>query len=359
MSKKITFLLPGSSGKPSGGARIVYEYANRLANRDNSVSIVHAPITRIDSSLKMLIKAIVRYPQRILDKSFRPDRWLQVDKKVRVFWVPCFYEHFIPDGDIVVATAWMTSEWISRYSPRKGEKFYFIQHFEDWDTSKERVEKTWKLPLHKIVIAKWLRNIAKQLGQSVFYIPNALDFHHFFTEVPIHRRKPNRGAMLYHTHEFKGSNYGLEALEKVHRINQKLEMDFFGLPAPPKNLPPWITYHQNPSQVKLRNIYNRAAFFVAPSLSEGWPLPPAEALACGAALVATDIGGHKEYSIHGNTALLSPPKDTDALASNIVKLIDNNELRFRLVINGQKLLNQFTWEKSVTAFEQALYYSCY
>lgn len=38
---------------------------------------------------------------------------------------------------------------------------------------------------------------------------------------------------------------------------------------------------------------------MAPSFAEGWPLPPAETMMSGAALVATDIGVHREHCLDG------------------------------------------------------------
>ena len=56
-----------------------------------------------------------------------------------------------------MATWWETAEWVARYPASKGAKAYFIQHHEVHEgLPADRVNATWRLPMHKIVIANWL-----------------------------------------------------------------------------------------------------------------------------------------------------------------------------------------------------------
>ncbi len=50
--------------------------------------------------------------------------------------------------------------------------------YEIWDGPKEQVDETWTLPLHKIVIARWLYDLAQQHfhQNEITYIPNGIDF---------------------------------------------------------------------------------------------------------------------------------------------------------------------------------------
>jgi glycosyltransferase involved in cell wall biosynthesis len=104
----------------------------------------------------------------------------------------------------------------------------------------------------------------------------------------------------------------------------------------------------------LRELYNRAAIFVAPSRTEGWGLTGCEALLCGAALVATDIDGHREFAFNGETALTCPPRSASALAENVLRLIRDSDLRIQLAKGGLKFVRQLTWERSTTSLESVL-----
>jgi glycosyltransferase involved in cell wall biosynthesis len=351
---KITFILPGEGTDPVGGPKVVYEYANHLSKRGHSVTVVHPARLRAAMPWIQRGMAVVRYVQRGIDGSYRPDKWFHVDPRVRLMWVWSLAERYIPDADVVIATWWETAEFVNSYSRTKGRPFYLIQHLETWTGHEERVSATWKMPLKKIVIAQWLREIADGLNQSATLIPNGLNFQKFGFDVLPEDRNNSQIMMLYHTLDWKGSTDGLEALSLVKRQVPELRVTLFGVSKSPPNLPDWISYHQKPLQTELRKLYNRAAIFLAPSWSEGWPLPPAEAMMCGAALVATDIPGHREYALHEQTALLSPPKDAKGLAENVLRLVRDKNFRIELATRGNHFIQQFSWDRAVDRFEATL-----
>lgn len=351
---KITFVLPGHGRNPIGGFKVVYEYANALARSGHTVTVVHPSLLPVISGRSDKFVAALKFAYRKTDGSYRPGKWFQVDPSVRLLWVPSLAPRYIPDSDVVIATAWRTAEWVAQYPERKGRGFYLIQSLETWDGPEDQVYATWKLPLSKIVIAKWLKEIADGLGEKCVHIPNGLDFERFSLCVPPEKRDPSRVMMLHHHRELKGSKDGLEALTIARNHSPGLTVSLFGVTSPPRDLPPWIQYYRRPDQKLLRNLYNEASIFVAPSWIEGWPLPPAEAMMCGAALAATDIGGHREYAVHEQTALLSPAKTPAALADNIVRLARENSFRCELAERGHAHMQQFTWKRATERLEWLL-----
>ena len=160
--------------------------------------------------------------------------------------------------------------------------------------------------------------------------------------------------MLYHDADWKGSVDGLETLTRVKTQLPDLTATLFGTPTAPADLPDWIRYEQRPPPARLRRLYNEAAVFLATSWTEGWGLPGCEALLCGCALAATDVGGHREYALSGETALLSPPKDPAAMAENVLELLRNAPLRYELAEQGNTYVRQFTWERAVGGLEAEL-----
>jgi glycosyltransferase involved in cell wall biosynthesis len=356
---KITFLLPLPGTHPIGGFKVAYEYANYLAKKGHTVAVVHPAIFRIDRPLSRLplkeaTRALWTYLHHKLTGNFKPTSWFKVSPSVQLLWVPSLAAKHLPDADIVIATAWETAEWAATYPASKGKKFYLIQHLETWSGPEDRVLATWKLPLEKIVIARWLQQQAEDLGQSAHLVHNGLDFTRFKLTNPQESRDPNQLLMIFHSLDWKGSADGLAAFELARREQPALKLTLFGLAPPPANLPPGIDYHHNPSQQLLRDLYNQASIFLSPSWAEGFPLPPAEALQCGAALVVTDIPGTAMYAIDNQTALLSPIKDPAAMAANILRLVHNPALRLQLARDGHAFIQQFTWEKAGAAFEQIL-----
>ena len=349
----ITFVLPFSGRRPGGGIKVVYAYANNLVARGHDVRIVHPAglYLGVDSNDRWFSN-VVKYVLLGITKKYLPTDWYRLDRKVRVLWRPSLATMFIPDADIVVATAWGTAEWVARYPERKGRKYYLIQGFENWSADTERVLNTWRLPLRKIVISRWLEAIALSLNETSRYIPNGLDFLKFGVDVAPEQRDPNQLLMLYHHLDIKGTKEGLQVLRNLKALFPAIKVTLFGVSAPGHGeLPDWMTFERLPSQKRLRVLYNQAAIFVSPSWSEGWALPPAEAMQCGCATVLTDIGGH-EYAIDGKTSLLSPPKDVQQMTDNLAKLLQDNHNRVQLAYAAVTEIAQYTWPHATQSLER-------
>ncbi len=347
----INFIMPGVGRHPSGGYKIVYEYANRLVKRGHAVNIIHAAEPRRNTPIVRRCMRLVYYLTNRMNGHYRPDNWFALDSRVRTLWLPSLCEKGIPPADVTIATAWQTAPWVASYGPDRGKPLYLIQGLETWSDA-DAVVDTWKLPLQKVVISRWLEQVAESMGERAEYIPNGLDFDAFGLDIPMCDRTPHRAMMLYSRAESKGAADGLRALELVKAAVPELEAVLFGVRPPQEPLPGWIDFHHDPPQDMLRRLYNESSVFIAPSWSEGWGLTAAEALMCGCALAATENGGHKEFSIHEETALLSQPKDPAALAENILRLIRDSELRTGVALRGHEYVQQFTWDRAVESLDR-------
>lgn len=340
---------------PIGGFKVVYEFANGLSERGHEVNIIHPllpfpEIAKFKNKLRM-------FSRLMLSSLLGTPRlsWFDISPKVNMLVVPSLEEKHIPPADIIIATAWQTAEWVNRYDLNKGEKFYLIQHYETWSGSEERVKPTWKMPLRKIVVARWLEKIACEMGENrVTYVPRGIDFKQFHITKPIEKRIPKIISMFYHKLDWKGAQDGITALKIVKDKVTELQPVFFSICPKDAKVPEWVEYHHNPPQSELREIYNSCAIYLNPCWSGEWGLTTAEAMACGCAVVCTDSDGAAEYGFHEKTALVSKPKDPQTLAQNILRLLEDDDLRIRLAKAGYDLIQKFTWEKSVTILEEVL-----
>lgn len=167
----------------------------------------------------------------------------------------------------------------------------------------------------------------KSVNADCVLIPNSIDFDVFNIDVPIKERKTYVISMLYHEAPLKGAKYGIEALKKLKKIYPKLEVKLFGVFPRPQSIPSWMHYTRNASEVQLRGIYNSSTIYMCPSIAESFGLPGAEAMACGAAYVASDYGGVHEYATDNRNALLSPPRSVEGLVKmfRISLIIRKNE----------------------------------
>jgi glycosyltransferase involved in cell wall biosynthesis len=98
---------------------------------------------------------------------------------------------------------------------------------------------------------------------------------------------------------------------------------------------------------QLVTLYNQAMMVVSPSLYEGFGLPAAEAMSCGAPVIATTGGAFPEIIDHQETGWLVPPGNAEALADAIRMFADDEELRARLGKAGREsILERFNWRKA-------------
>jgi glycosyltransferase involved in cell wall biosynthesis len=75
---------------------------------------------------------------------------------------------------------------------------------------------------------------------------------------------------------------------------------------------------------------------------------------CGCAPVCTNIGGYMVTCKDGQTALLGEVGNAESLASKILELIENDELRCRIANNANTFIKQYTWESAYRTFKNIL-----
>ncbi len=98
----------------------------------------------------------------------------------------------------------------------------------------------------------------------------------------------------------------------------------------------------------LRALYSSCRIFVYPSLYEGFGLPPLEAMACGAPVIASRIPSIVE-AVGSDAARLVSPTDVEALARSIVEILGDENERRQLSLTGQQRASTFSWEKTARA----------
>ena len=161
-------------------------------------------------------------------------------------------------------------------------------------------------------------------------------------------RESHSVAMLYHNGEHKGSKYGFAAISLLKEKYPDMKAYLFGAPERPAKLPSWIKYIHNISQQDLCKLYNKVEVYMYPSIQEGLGLTCIESMACGCALAVSDYQGASEFAFHEKTALVSPVRDSKAMAINIARFFEDETLRNNLAENGGKYVHEhFNWDKSV------------
>lgn len=395
---RITFVLPGIF--IGGGVRVVFEYANRLQKKGHIVNIVY-PLIPLYLKPKIRMRdrgmQIIRTLYNINNKT--ESKWNLNARLIRVTTINQKYtkyvEKSIPDADIIIATSWGTAYFVNNLSKNKGEKYYFVQSYEIWDIWQnkicwkkiEQIEKDYKKwtfemsdikpddkylreskklvddtyimsNLKKITIASWLKDLLEiRFNQKVYgMITNGVNFEEFYCEeIPSKWEEKQKTitilASLRGGSLLKGDFDLIESLKKVNNKHPEIKIVLYGSKRN-MNIPEWIQFVDTPFGENLRQLYCSAQIFVSASRLEGCQLPPMEAMACGCAVVATNIGGVPDYSINEKTIISVPSRNPEKLSDAIIRLIENENERKTIAENGYNYIRQFNWEKATDKIEK-------
>jgi len=318
--------------------RAILTYADRLAGRDHAVTVVVPAKGAVRAWLANV-------------REMGPD-WMP-GFVPRVRWVGHWRADRLPDGDVIVATAWQSASIAAEAPARCGAKFYLVQHYESlYHGAPDAVDATYRLPLRKIVISTWLAGIMREKFESpaevlVTPVDRAL-FHRVRVEPQGSRP---RVLMLHHDYAWKGVADGFEAVRLARARVPTLRLVGFGVKAPRESAG-YDEFHANPPQDKLAALYSGADVYLCPSWDEGLGMPPMEAMACGAALVTYDNGGCRDYAREGETALVARRRDVVDLADKLARLAGDAPLRERLAEAGRRLVTTaFDWDRAVARLE--------
>lgn len=357
---KITFVLPPDT--VSGGIKVALVHARALARKGHTVRIVSPALPRL-SGLQRL-RHFIKGDGWPVDATL-PDLPLEgtgITHHVLDRYRPVL-DRDVPDGDVVIATWFETAHWVNALAASKGAKVHFIQHHEVFEyLPVDLCRATYRLPFHKIVIARWLKDaMAAEYGDhTVDLVPNSVDRAQFFAPPRGKREHPTIG-LLYSSVPFKGIDVALEAVRLVAARLPGLRIVSFGSeqPTPRLELPAGADFQFRPAQDSIRDIYARCDVWLTASQSEGFNLPAMEAMACRTPVVSTRTGWPEEAIITGENGVLVDIDDRHALAEALEWILTRDEKTWReLSESAFRTASRGSWEESADLFEQALGHAC-
>ena len=349
--KTVTFMLPGpASGGPIGGYKVVFEYANRLNRAGFKVRILY-PFTLNYKSKPLMYKIrILKTHVKYILKGCSCRKWFDLDDEVEERWVLTLNKRHVPDSDIFVATAVETAYYLKDYDLPLNHRLYLIQGYEIWGMSEDEVKASYGFGFNNIAVSGWLARLVRDSGNECIVLKNGFDFDYFRYTIELKDRFPHSICMMYHADPVKGCDDGFAVIRLLKERYPDLKVRMFGRDKRPSFLESWIEYSKMPDRDKHNEIYNSSAVYLAPSKSEGWGLTVGEAMICGAAVVCTDTQGFNEMIDSGKNGLMCPVADVDSMYNAVVKLFDDEELRFCIAQRALHDISGFSWDKSSDRF---------
>ena len=352
---RITFLVPRFD--LTGGARVVAIYATKLKQRGHEVVCV-APKRR-RASIRAKIRSFMagKGQPRV---GVGPSHFDGADLDCRLLkHSPPIVDADLPDADVVVATWWETAEWVNALSPAKGCKVYFIQHHEVFSyLPVERSRATYRLPMHKIVISRWLKDLMglQYEDPSADLILNSVDTAQFFAPPRSKQSVPTVG-FLYSLSGFKSIDVVLKSIEIIRSRLGKIRIVAFGseLVSPNRPLPPGTEFHYRPPQDRIRDIYGSCDVWICGSSSEGFHLPPLEAMACRCPVVSTKVGGSIDVIVNGKNGYLVEIGDSFALATKSMSVLGLDLAAWEAMSEAAlATATRYSWDDATDLLEEVL-----
>jgi glycosyltransferase involved in cell wall biosynthesis len=153
---------------------------------------------------------------------------------------------------------------------------------------------------------------------------------------------------------FVGRYEWRKGIDSLHRVLKKLieaneknwDIHFVGdIPKEVQIASDRIFYHgmvRSANEIAVH--YQAADVLICPSYSEGMPTVILEAMACGLAVIATDVGATSELVDENNGVLIAPFSDT-ALLESMERLLHlpGPALKMMKANSRQRVENEFTW----------------
>lgn len=198
-------------------------------------------------------------------------------------------------------------------------------------------------------------DINSKNSSKIIFVPNAIDLR-IFKNMMKNRRESKNINLLFvgRVEKAKGVTYLIDSIQRIikEKSNIKLtiigegnDFNYYKNLINKLNLKDNIQFEGHKNQRELVNYYYNADIFVLPSIEiEGFGLVLLESLACKTPVITTDIVGIANVIKKNNCGIVVKPKDSQALADAILRLLNNPKLAKQMGENGRKLVeSKYNW----------------
>jgi phosphatidylinositol alpha-mannosyltransferase len=202
-------------------------------------------------------------------------------------------------------------------------------------------------------------SVRPYFGGSYELVPNGVDVERFSLADPIPELKDGSFNILFvgRMEPRKGAKHLFRALPEIFSKVPDARLTVVGsgplsryyrsfVPRPCLGR---VRFEGRVSAHVLARHFATADVYCSPATGgESFGIVLLEAMAAGAAIVASDIAGYRDVVRHGETGILVEPRTPRELASAVVTLREDEGLRAKLVENARKAVRRYSWDR-VTA----------
>ena len=344
--RRVLFLLPIAS--PGGGANVVLSEANALAHCGVDVEIanLHQFATSFGAG----------YPNLQV-----PVRYLQQPHELAAL---------AGDFDAVIATLYLSVDWLTHCADTEAVLGYYVQDFEPYffpvgDPQHRIASDTYSRPgLTLFTKTNWnQRIISEQTGAHAHVVGPSLDIAQWFPpDRPRREGHVRVAAMVRPSTPRRAPERTARVLAEVLRHRpQAVMVEVFGVDRHAETLLAPLAstgacmIHGALRSDQMRALLGRSDIFLDLSDYQAMGLTCLEAMACDTAVIGPREGGLREIVADGQSGILVDTRDDAACVDAAVRLIDDAEQRNLLAANGIIEASRHWPERAALAMMQALF----
>ena len=362
---------PISLKYPTGGIKIIYRLAKKLAQKRYKVAILFLTdpfrIARTLFPGKKNIRNtdIVPYLiKNLLNNRFSFKYLVPVVRKLLgvnytddFSDIDIFFSGHISNGltsKTYYATDYVTAFHVA-YEIKSGKSYFVSLHDEadpvylghlSW-----LAKEAYRLPLKLVVINDAMMRLYAEKKPVLFHV--GIEDYFFNFSLRKENQSGTRILIPLREGEMKGAVYGIEAAKLINENMGNVTISAYGNYRRDK-VPLYIDYHYLPSNSDVLELYRKSTIFVLPSILEGMSLPPLEAMASGCVVVSADCVGVRVYLKDEFNSIIVPVGDSTALFTAVQRILTDKDLMEKLRKNGIKTASEFTYDNMVDEFLVAI-----
>ena len=320
LNKNIFFVLPSTN--ISGGIMVAIKHAMILKKNGIDVTLINAE--KNDEDL------------------INEDGYLYV--------ISAIDRRFLGYADTLVATMWLTLEYVLRFYNCKNRK-YLVQNYETnfylpGSSEKGRANATYNnvQGVEYITISKWCEDWLKNdfKNSKVKYAPNGIDLslfeykeRNFDSKIKILIEGNNKDY-------YKNVDESFKIVDKLDK--EKFEIHYLSYASEPKKTYYYDKFYKKVPHEEVGKIYQSCDILIKTSILESFSYPPLEMMATGGIVLAVPNDGNIEYLKDNYNCLFYKQGDIEEAVSKIQKMIDDKKLREELIKNGLKTAKDREWK---------------
>lgn len=320
LKKNIFFVLPSTN--ISGGIMVAIKHAMILKKNGIDVTLINAE--KNDEDL--------------------------INKDGYLFVISAINRKFSGYADTLVATMWLTLEYVLQFYNCKNRK-YLVQNYETnfylpGSPEKSRANSTYNnvQGVEYITISKWcedwLNNDFK--NSEVKYAPNGIDLSLFKYKKREFESKIKILIEGNNKDYYKNVDESFKIVDKLDK--EKFEIHYLSYASEPKKWYYYDKFYQKIPHEEVGKIYQSCDILIKTSILESFSYPPLEMMATGGVVLAVPNDGNVEYLKDNYNCLFYKQGDIDEAVSKIEKLVDDKNLRDKLIENGLETAKKREWK---------------